>query len=87
MNWCLKYQCKYRNQKNILTLDYHLHNGSKFSNKGENLGNLTGQNFSENAFEYDHRIMILNINGQEYCKHYEFNPYAFNFYSSSTYKR
>ena len=63
-----------------LFINGHLHNGSQFSNKGENLGNLTGQNFSENAFEYGHRIMILNTDGQEYTKQYEFNPYAFNFY-------
>lgn len=56
----------------------HLHNGEKISNKIINLGNLTGQNFSEDATKYKHRIIILDTDTLEY----EFieNPYAFNFY-------
>ena len=67
-------------KSSTLFINGHLHNGSQFSNKGINLGNLTGQNFSENAFDYDHRVIILNINGPEYTKQYLCNPHAFNFY-------
>ena len=37
-----------------LFLNGHLHNGSKFCKNGYNIGNLTGQNFSEDAFKYKH---------------------------------
>ena len=63
-----------------LFINGHLHNGSQFSKKGFNLGNLTGQNFSEDALEYDHRIYLLTINGQEFFGKYIVNPYAYNFY-------
>ena len=58
----------------------HLHNGL-FLNEVEtilNLGNLTGQNFSENAFEYKHFACILDTDTLR-LEFYE-NPYAFNFY-------
>lgn len=56
----------------------HLHNGSKVNNKIINLGNLTGQNFSEDAYTYSHNAMVLNTHTLEY-ELFE-NPYAFNFY-------
>lgn len=61
-----------------LFINGHLHNGTKFCKNGYNLGNLTGQNFSENAFIYKHQIIILDLETLEL----EFieNPYAFNFY-------
>ena len=56
----------------------HIHNGSKFCKNGYNLGNLTGQNFSEDAFKYKHNIVVYDTitNNIEYVE----NPYAFNFY-------
>ena len=55
----------------------HLHNGSVISNKIINVGNLTGQNFSEDATIYHHHIMIFDT---DTCN-YDLidNPYAFNF--------
>lgn len=61
-----------------LFLNGHLHNGSKFCRNGINLGNLTGQNFSEDAFKYDHSVFILNT--QKNTLESIENPYAFNFY-------
>lgn len=56
----------------------HLHNGGNVSNKIINIGNLTGQNFSEDAFKYKHGCYILDTDKMQY----EFieNPNAFNFY-------
>lgn len=61
-----------------LFLNGHLHNGTQFSKKGYNLGNLTGQNFGEDAFKYNHCAVILDTDtlGLEFIE----NPYAFNFY-------
>lgn len=56
----------------------HLHNGTKINDKIVNLGNLTGQNFSEDACTYSHNIMILDTSNLEY--ELIENPYAFNFY-------
>lgn len=61
-----------------LFLNGHLHNGAKFSEKGHNLGNLTGQNFTEDAFNHAHCAFILDtlyltVTPIE-------NPHAFNFY-------
>ena len=56
----------------------HLHNGSWISDKILNLGVLCGQNFSEDAFKYEHHIAILDTDTLKV----EFieNPYALNFY-------
>ena len=62
-----------------LFINGHLHNGSKFSDKGINLGILTGQNFGEDAFRYKHEIMILDTNTLQY--ELIENPFAFNFYN------
>lgn len=61
-----------------LFINGHLHNGSFINKKILNLGNLTGQNFSEDAFEYTHNIAILNTEDLS-IKLVE-NPYALNFY-------
>lgn len=61
-----------------LFLNGHLHNGSKFCKNGYNIGNLTGQNFSEDAFKYKHQICILDTDTGN-LKWIE-NPFAFNFY-------
>lgn len=61
-----------------LFINGHLHNGEKVSNKIINVGNLTGQNFGENAFIYKHGVIIIDTDTLEY----EFveNPFALNFY-------
>ena len=56
----------------------HLHNGEMVTRKIMNLGNLTGQNFSEDAFKYSHNIVILDTD-TSFMRLIE-NPYAFNFY-------
>lgn len=61
-----------------LFINGHLHNGTKITDKIINLGNLTGQNFSEDAYKYSHNIMELDTDTLEY-KLIE-NPYAINFY-------
>lgn len=63
-----------------LFINGHLHNGT-FLNDEEtilNLGNLTGQNFSEDAFNYPHFACLLDTNTLE-LEFYE-NPVAYNFY-------
>ncbi len=61
-----------------LFLNGHLHNGEKISDKIINVGNLTGQNFSENAFKYDHCAYVLDTSTMK-VEVYE-NPFALNFY-------
>ena len=59
-----------------LFINGHIHNFGQQSNI-VNLGNLTGQNFSEDAFKYNHYAMILDTETLKY----EFiaNPYAMQF--------
>lgn len=61
-----------------LFLNGHLHNGDSFAQKCFNIGNLTGQNFSEDAFNYEHCLYILDTtnNSLDAIE----NPYALNFY-------
>jgi len=56
----------------------HLHNREIISDKIENVGNLTGQNFSENANKHTHGVIVLDTltNSEKFIE----NPYAFNFY-------
>lgn len=61
-----------------LCINGHLHNGEKVSNKIINIGNLTGQNFSEDATKYDHCAFIVDTDTLR-IEVYE-NPFAFNFY-------
>lgn len=61
-----------------LFINGHLHNGSKVSDKIYNIGNLTGQNFSEDANIYKHNIFILDTSTLE-IEQIE-NPYALKFY-------
>lgn len=64
-----------------LFLNGHIHNCEIFNLTNSTiyfLGNITGLNFSEDAFKYDHKAYILdtdNLSVQTYI-----NPYAFNFY-------
>lgn len=61
-----------------LVINGHLHNGQKVALNVINLGNLTGQNFSEDASRYSHNVMILDTD----TLRYELieNPHALNFY-------
>lgn len=63
-----------------LFINGHLHNGTYLNERKTilNLGNLTGQNFSENAYQYGHYACVLDLDTLE-LEFYE-NPYAFNFY-------
>lgn len=56
----------------------HIHNADKISNNIFNIGNLCGQNFSEDASKYKHYIWILDTETKQ-ASTYE-NPYALNFY-------
>lgn len=59
-------------------LNGHLHNGGLVTKKIVNVGNITGQNFSENAMFYEHVMFIVDTETLR-VEAYE-NPYAFNFY-------
>lgn len=61
-----------------LFLNGHLHNGTQFCKNGINLGNLTGQNFSEDASKHNHCAFILDTDTLN-IDYFE-NPHAFNFY-------
>ena len=61
-----------------LYINAHIHNGQQITDKLYNIGNITGQNFSEDAFKYSHNIIILDTDTLtlEFIE----NPYAYNFY-------
>lgn len=61
-----------------LFINGHIHNGGCITKKIINLGNLSGQNFSEDAFNNKHHAMILDTTTMKWTL-YE-NPFAFNFY-------
>lgn len=56
----------------------HIHNHEWASEKALNLGNLTGQNFNEDASKYAHGVAVLDTE-MEALSFIE-NPYAYNFY-------
>ena len=60
-----------------LFINGHLHNATKYNNI-VNVGNLTGLNFSEDAFRYKHSVYILDTDTLTITE-FE-NPFAFNFY-------
>lgn len=64
-----------------LFLDGHLHNGQTIQDKIVLIGNLTGQNFNEDALKYEHLAYLLTVNddGTIILEAIE-NPYAINFY-------
>ena len=61
-----------------LYVNGHLHNGSWVTKKILNLGNLSGQNFSEDSLKYEHHICIIDTDTGD-IKFIE-NPEAMNFY-------
>ena len=64
-----------------LYINAHIHNGQRITDKIYNIGNITGQNFSEDAFKYSHNIAILDTESLniEFIE----NPHAYNFYKLS----
>lgn len=56
----------------------HIHHCCNVTNKIINIGNLTGQNFTEDATKYSHCAIVLDTQTLEY-KFFQ-NPYAFKFY-------
>ena len=67
-----------------LFVNGHLHNGMPLTNKIINLGNLTGQNFSEDGFIYSHNIMTIDTDNKEYDVRR--NPHAIYFYKLDSIK-
>lgn len=61
-----------------LYLNGHLHNSAYITSKILNIGNLSGQNFTEDGFKYKHCAFILDTDTLEITP-YE-NPYAIYFY-------
>lgn len=61
-----------------LFINGHIHNGSRISSKIYNVGNLTGQNFSEDGFNYHHSAFVINTDTLQ-IDVYD-NPFAVNFY-------
>ena len=61
-----------------LFINGHIHNGAKLAEGVYNIGNLTGQNFSEDGFKFKHNVILLDTN----TLNVEFidNPYAVYFY-------
>lgn len=66
-----------------LFINGHLHNQTQINDKTINLGNLTGQNFSEDAEKYSHCAAILDTDTFELKL--IVNPYAINFYKFEIY--
>lgn len=60
-----------------LFINGHLHNGTELGNI-INLGNITGQNFSEDSSKYRHNALLLDT--ENFSVSSLENPYAFNFY-------
>lgn len=61
-----------------LYLNGHLHTPSHLTKKIVNVGNLCGQNFSEDNFKTKHCALILDT--QDLSLTYYENPYSLNFY-------
>ena len=61
-----------------LFINGHLHNGIEVDKGIINLGNITGQNFSEDASKYKHQCIILDTDtlSMDYVE----NPFALKFY-------
>lgn len=56
----------------------HIHNEGKVADNIYNIGNLTGQNFSEDGFKYNHSVFILDTDTMK-IQVFD-NPYAVYFY-------
>ena len=62
-----------------LFLNGHLHNGCALTSKIITIGNVCGQNFSEDAFRWEHCYFVLDLEHQNFIPYR--NPYAINFYT------
>lgn len=60
-----------------LYVNGHLHNGSWVTKRILNLGNITGQNFGEDAYRYEHHAAVLDT--ETLSVELIANPYALNF--------
>ena len=74
----LGFNIKEINDLNTWYINGHLHNQTQINDKILNLGNLTGQNFSEDGFKHSHCVGIFDT--ETYTIELINNPYAFNFY-------
>lgn len=64
-----------------LFFDGHLHNEQIINNKIVLVGILSGQNFNEDSFKYEHLVYILTVHDDNSITIESFvNPEAFNFY-------
>jgi len=71
-----------------LFLNGHLHNGCVIEDRIVLVGNLTGQNFNEDATRYDHYAYILEVlEDGSITLEPHINPCAFNFYKLSIAKK
>lgn len=61
-----------------LFINGHLHNGEQISDKIINIGNITGQNFSEDATKYIHSAILVDTD--TFVSTVIENPNAINFY-------
>lgn len=61
-----------------LFINGHLHNDTEIGEKIINVGNITGQNFSEDAFAHNHKAIILDTDEKSLVP--IINPHAMNFY-------
>lgn len=61
-----------------LFVNGHIHNATQFCSNGFNIGNLCGQNFSEDAFKYNHCFWIIDTETKSIDT--VENPYSLNFY-------
>lgn len=61
-----------------LFVNGHIHNATQFCANGYNIGNLCGQNFSEDGFKYKHCFWIIDTD--TYSIETVENPHALNFY-------
>lgn len=68
-----------------LFINGHIHNQTQINEKILNLGNLTGQNFSEDAEKYSHCAAILNTDNLKIDL--IINPKALNFYKLELYTK
>lgn len=61
-----------------LFLNGHLHHCACITDKVINIGNLTGQNFTEDAYKYEHCALIIDTDTLKVS--FYINPHAYNFY-------
>ena len=61
-----------------LFINGHLHNSTEIGRTIINVGNITGQNFSEDAYKYQHKAIIIDTDTKSLTE--LINPYAMNFY-------